>query len=108
MSTSAVPTHETVNAAGATENFRARSQQQMISVCEENLGAGFLERAGQLRLHRGLRADRHEERCLHFVMQSAKGRGPSARIESPARRDESLGGNESWNAGAYFYHPECE
>src|SRR4029453_17269619 len=52
----------------------------MISVCEENLGAGFFECTSQLRLHRGLRADRHEERRLHFVVQSAKGRGPCPRI----------------------------
>ena len=76
----AIPAHETVYAAGAPENFRTRSEQQMISVCEQNLGAGFFECASQLRLHRSLRADRHEERRLHFVVQSAKGRGPGPRI----------------------------
>ena len=35
---------------------------------------------GQLRLHRRLRADRHEERRLHLVVQGAKGRRPGARI----------------------------
>ena len=73
----AIPTHETVDAAGAPENFRARPQQQVIGVGEQNLRARIFERAGQLRLHRRLRADRHEERRLHFVVQSAKGRRPA-------------------------------
>src|SRR6476619_1572385 len=76
----AIPAHETVYATGAPKNFRTRSEQQMISVCEENLGAGFFECTSQLGLHSGLRADRHEERRLHFVVQSAKGRGPGPRI----------------------------
>ena len=76
----AIPAHEAVNAAGATEDFRAGPEQQVIGVCEQDLRAGFLERARQLRLDRRLRPDRHEERRLHFVVQGAKGRGARMRI----------------------------
>ena len=55
------------------------SEQQMIGIREQNLRARVLERLRELRLHRGLRADRHEERRLHFVVQSAKRRGARAR-----------------------------
>ena len=50
----------------------------MVGVREQDLRARILERLRELRLHRGLRAHRHEERRLHFVVQGAKGRGPRA------------------------------
>ena len=42
----ALPAHEIVDAAGAPEDFRTRPQQQMISVREQNLRTGLLQRAG--------------------------------------------------------------
>ena len=39
----AFPTHETVNAAGAAEDFGTGTQQQMVSIREKNLGARILE-----------------------------------------------------------------
>lgn len=74
----AFPTHETMNAAGSAKYFGTGTQQQMVRIREENLGPGVLERLRELRLHGGLRAHRHEERRLHFVVQSAKSRGASA------------------------------
>ena len=74
----AFPTHETVDAAGAAENFRTGTQQQMVRVRQQDLRARVLERLRELRLHRGLRSHRHEERRPHFVVQSAKRRGPRA------------------------------
>src|SRR4051794_32365288 len=68
-----------MNAAGAAEDLGAGTQQEVIGIGEQNLGAGFFERARQLCLNRRLRADRHEERCPHFVMQGAKEGGPGAR-----------------------------
>ena len=68
-----------MDAAGAPEDFGTGTQQQMISIREQNLRAGILERLRELRLHRGLRSDRHEERRLHLVVQGAKRRGPRAR-----------------------------
>ena len=62
-----------------SKDLHARAKQQVVSVGEKDLRARFLERPGQLRLDRRMRADRHEERRLHFVVQSAEGRGASAR-----------------------------
>ena len=91
----ALPAHEAVDAADAPEDLRAGPQQQVVGVREQNLRAGFLERPRQLRLHRRLRADRHEERRLHFVVQGAKGRGAGARIGRDALRDENANAKES-------------
>ena len=76
----AIPTHETMDAAGAPKDFRAWPQEQMICVGEQNLRPCFFERTRELRLHRRLGPNRHEDRRLHFVMQSAKGPGPGGRI----------------------------
>ena len=75
----ALPAHETVNAARAPENLRPGTQQQVVGIREQDLRARVLQRLRKLRLHRGLRADRHEERRLHLVVQRAKRRGPRAR-----------------------------
>ncbi len=70
----AFPAHEFVNPADAPEHLCSRSQQQVISIREQNLGTGFFERARQLRLYRCRRPHRHEERCLHLVMERPKSR----------------------------------
>ena len=69
-----VPAHESVNASGPPKYFRARPEQKVISIHEQDLGAGVLEGLGQLRLHRGLGADGHEEGCPHLIVQGAKRR----------------------------------
>jgi hypothetical protein len=79
----ALPTHETVNAAGAAKNFRAGTQQQMVRIHQQDLGASILERLRELRFYRGLRSHRHEERSPHLAVQSAKGRGPGAGARHP-------------------------
>ena len=68
----ALPTHESMDAARAAKHFGSRPQQEMVSISEQDLRARILERLWELRLHRGLRADRHEERRLHRIVQSAK------------------------------------
>ena len=73
----AFPAHEPVDAADAPEDFRPRPQQQVIGIREQDLRARILERLRELRLHRGLRADRHEERRLHFVVQRAETSPPA-------------------------------
>ena len=44
----------------------------MVGVGEEDLRAGVFERLRKLRLHGGLRADGHEQRREHFIVQSAE------------------------------------
>ena len=70
----ALPAHKLVDATQAPENLHARPQEQMISIREQNLRTGFLQRARELRFHRRLRSHRHEERRLHFVVQSLERR----------------------------------
>lgn len=67
-----------MNAARAAEDLGTGTEQQMISVREQNLRARILKCLGKLRLHGGLRPHRHEKRRPHFVVQSSKRRSPRA------------------------------
>ena len=68
-----------MDAAHTPEHFGARSEQEMVGIGEQNLRARILERLWQLRLYRGLCADRHEQRRLYRIVQSAKRRRARAR-----------------------------
>ena len=74
----ALPAHEPMDAAQPPEDLRPRAQQQVIGIGEQDLRARILQRLRKLRLDRGLRAHRHEERRPHLVVQ-----GPEARRARP-------------------------
>ena len=73
------PSHETVNAAHAPEHLLTGTQQEVVSIRENDLRPGVFERLGQLRLHGGLRSHRHEYRGMDGIMKRVKRRGTSAR-----------------------------
>src|SRR5690606_31888017 len=64
------PAHEMMNAPEFAKNLRARPEQEMIRVCQQNLGACIFESLGQLGLDRRLSADRHENRSEHLAVES--------------------------------------
>ena len=67
-----------MNAADFPEDLRTWSQQQVKRVGKEDAAAGGLERVNGLSLYGGLRADRHEDRSLHFPVQGLEAPGPGA------------------------------
>jgi hypothetical protein len=71
-----------MDAAGAAKNFGAWPQKQVVSIDEQDLRAGVFQGLRQLRFHRRLSADRHEERGAHFIVERMKRRGPRARARS--------------------------
>ena len=58
----AVPAHEAVQPAELLHDVVARPEKEMIGVGEDDLGAGLAEIVRPQRLHRRVRADRHEDR----------------------------------------------
>ena len=71
-----------MDATHTPEYFGARSEQEMVSIGEQNLRARVLERLRELRFYRRLCADRHEQRRLHRIVQSAKRRCARTRTRS--------------------------
>ena len=89
-----VPFHETVDAAHALEDFRARAQEKVIGIGKEDLGARFFERFRQLRLHRRLRAHGHEEGRAHLVVQRPEdGRPRPGAVRHCFKPEIQAGGN---------------
>ncbi len=62
--------HETVQSAVQIHDLRARPQHQMERVAENDVGAEVFEFLRRHRLHRPVRADRHEGRSLDHSMGS--------------------------------------
>ena len=87
-----------MNTPDATEDLRARTQQEVVGIRQQNLRAGVVQKIGRLRLDRGVGAHRHEQRGANFVVQRAECRRPRTRasgcgIELKVKR--SLQGLES-------------
>ena len=59
-----VPVLELVQAAGAPDQPGARTEHQVVGVPEDDLDIQLLQFARGHRLHRGARADRHEDRGM--------------------------------------------
>jgi hypothetical protein len=72
------PFHEAMNAAHLLKHLRPWPQQQVVGVREQNLRSRGRQRLRCLRLHRRLRADWHEKRCLNHPMLCPKRRRTSA------------------------------
>ena len=76
----AIPAHEVMDAADAAEDFRSRSQQQVIGIGQQDLRASLFERLRELPFDRRLGADRHEERREDVAVRGPKGSGPGAGV----------------------------
>jgi len=68
----AVPAHELVQAPEIADQVRARPQVEVVGVAQDDLRADFAELRGRERLHRALRADRHEDRRLDRPVAGAQ------------------------------------
>jgi hypothetical protein len=84
-----VPAHEAMQSAELTHEAVPRPQKQVIGVGEHDLGAGGAEVVGPERLHRGVRADGHEDRRLDHPVgsrQTARARGAVGRSQLELHR----------------------
>ena len=83
------PAHEAVDAPQAAQDLRAGPQQEVIGVGEQHLRPRIEERLRQLRLHRGLRAHRHEDRSQDLAVEGAEDSGARARPASGRDRSKT-------------------
>jgi hypothetical protein len=66
------PADKPVQAAAARDQVVAGTEKQVVGVAEDDLRAERLEIGVAHRLHRALRADRHERRRLDHAVRRAK------------------------------------
>ena len=76
----ALPAHEFVDAADLPENLGAGTEQEVVGIRKEDLGARVVEKIGRLRLDRRVCADGHEQRGFHLVVERAKSRRAGAGV----------------------------
>ena len=77
-----LPAGELMDATEALEDLGTRTQEQVIGVRQQDLGAGIEQGVERLRLDRRLGAHRHEQRRLHLVVQGAERTSPGPRTGS--------------------------
>jgi len=76
----AIPGHEFVKAAHAADEFVAGAQIQVISVAENDFGAELFKRFVAQAFDRGLRTNRHEERCFDSAVRRSQATPPRVLI----------------------------
>ena len=60
-----IPAHELVQAADLADDVEPRTHEKMVGIAEDDLRMELPQFARTHRLHRSLRADRHENRCTN-------------------------------------------
>ena len=68
-----------MDAAEALEDLGTRTQEQVVGVRQQDLGAGIEQGVERLGLDRRLGAHRHEQRRLHLVVERAECPRPGPR-----------------------------
>ena len=68
-----VPLHEIMDTAKFLKHLGAGTEEEVIGVGEDDVGAGCLEGLDRLAFDRGLSADGHEDRRVHFAVQRLVG-----------------------------------
>ncbi len=67
-----VPGHEAMQAAGLDDDVFARSQPEMVRVCEQDLTVRAAYFVGRERFHRCRGSDRHEGRRFYDAVRQAQ------------------------------------
>ena len=61
-----VPSHESMQTTQLCDRFMTRTKEEVIGIAEKNLDLELAQLFRRHRLHRRLRADRHEDRRLNY------------------------------------------
>ncbi len=85
-----LPMHEAVEAAELGDALGTRAKHQVISVGEDDIGAGRRHVLGKHGLYRGPGADRHEGRRSHRPARTRDETNPRGPVPRPNRKGESV------------------
>ena len=85
-----IPSNELVEAAETGNQLIARAKEEVISIAENDLGAQPLDILMAQRLHRPLRADRHERGSLHDTVRGSQLAQASCAVGVPEFEREVL------------------